>query len=113
MTAPQNDAVRRQLYERYTQPILSTLLTTVESYFEQIYRIVPRRTGEEQVSSLLRRLPFFSISDVQDLLYGFWLLQVLLASGIQTSLTILRSCLMASCLKASFEYGFLDFTLHL
>ena len=47
MTAPQNDEIRRQIYHSFAQPILSTLISNIQSYFEQVYRIVPRRSREQ------------------------------------------------------------------
>lgn len=61
MAGFQSDEIRRQIYERFAQPILSTLLATIQSYFEQVYRVVPRRSEDQVRHSTVWYLPTTSL----------------------------------------------------
>ena len=53
MLTAQSDDIRRQIFERFAGPILDTLLPTIRSYFEQVYRIRPVLSRAEQVIMLV------------------------------------------------------------
>lgn len=52
MTSPQTDEQRRGIYTALVEPVLSGLMHHLQSYLQQVYRVIPRQQGSDQVKHL-------------------------------------------------------------
>ena len=65
MTMHQTEEQRREIYLALTQPILQAMEHNLQSYFQQMYGIIPLQRGEDQVSCSVIKSQFDVIVHIE------------------------------------------------